>query len=122
MYIYIQHWYLATVSQMTPTSAVRPPLGRFSWRKALLLFDRDAYESVAGHHTCYLAMSSLIGLLKTNNVSYGTFDLGQNRRFTLRDNLRAKIGLDYGGEYLPRGRVLPATDGWDPVLPTLWTE
>ncbi|KAF0310859.1 hypothetical protein FJT64_018280 [Amphibalanus amphitrite] len=71
-------------------------LNKFNWRKVLLLFDRDAYESVAGHHTCYLAMSSLIGLLKTNNVSYGTFDLGQNRRFTLRDNLRSKIGLDYG--------------------------
>ena len=65
----------------------------------MLLFDRDAYESVAGHHTCYLAMSSLIGLLKSNNVSYGTFDLGQNQRFTLKANLKSKIGFDYGGEY-----------------------
>ncbi|XP_037077000.1 atrial natriuretic peptide receptor 3-like [Pollicipes pollicipes] len=74
--------------------------GRFGWRKVMLMYETDAYDTVSGDQSCFLAMSSLVNFFKAKNVTYGYFNLEKNRHISLRNNLRSEIGLDYADLFL----------------------
>uniref|UniRef100_A0A8D9B277 Uncharacterized protein n=1 Tax=Cacopsylla melanoneura TaxID=428564 RepID=A0A8D9B277_9HEMI len=72
---------------------------RNSWKRVMLVYDKDGYKMLSGTHTCKLMMETLAEGLKKEKIHYANFDTEKNKGRSLRHNLKEEVGAMYGGKW-----------------------
>ncbi|KAL1461382.1 hypothetical protein WDU94_013284 [Cyamophila willieti] len=80
------------------TSVVIQILRRNSWKRVMLIYDKNGYKMLSGTHTCKLMMETLAEGLKKEKIHYANFDTEKNKGRSLKHNLKEEVGAMYGGE------------------------
>ncbi|XP_052125060.1 atrial natriuretic peptide receptor 3 isoform X4 [Frankliniella occidentalis] len=83
-------------------------MDHYSWRRVMLVYDKDGYRRVSGEHTCKLMMEALVKRLKQHNLQFRAFDTEKAANQGVKEHLRREVGNDFSGFTRPVGApVLP---------------
>ncbi|XP_034234225.1 atrial natriuretic peptide receptor 3 [Thrips palmi] len=96
------------------------PEDRYSWERAMMVYDKDGFKNLSGEHTCKLMMEALVKVLKQLKFQYGAFDTEKASNQGMKEHLRREVGNEFSGEYLTGARRSHILDGvWRKHLRTL---
>ncbi|XP_052125061.1 atrial natriuretic peptide receptor 3 isoform X5 [Frankliniella occidentalis] len=72
-------------------------MDHYSWRRVMLVYDKDGYRRVSGEHTCKLMMEALVKRLKQHNLQFRAFDTEKAANQGVKEHLRREVGNDFSG-------------------------
>ncbi|XP_052125059.1 uncharacterized protein LOC113214563 isoform X3 [Frankliniella occidentalis] len=70
-------------------------MDHYSWRRVMLVYDKDGYRRVSGEHTCKLMMEALVKRLKQHNLQFRAFDTEKAANQGVKEHLRREVGNDF---------------------------